>query len=96
MLDLFIESVWKVMIAGLVLGAGLPALFALGVRYSAAGTGDMAVTGTAPRSGYRALGLLCFVVVAVLVALGITVIVAAGLGKTVSFDHVFPTLVPKS
>jgi hypothetical protein len=41
------------------------------------------------------LGLVCFLAVAVLVALGITVIVAAGLGKTVSFEHIFPTLVPK-
>jgi hypothetical protein len=96
MFDLFIQSVWKVMVAGLILGAGLPALFALGVRFSAAGTGGMAVAGTAPRSGYRALGLLCFLIVVVLVALGITVIVASGLGKTVSFHHVFPTLVDKS
>ena len=96
MLDLFVQAVWKVMLAGLILGAGLPALFALGVRFNAVGAGEIAAGGSAPRSGYRALGLLCFLVVAVLVALGITVIVAAGLGKTVSFDHVFPTLVPKS
>ncbi len=32
----------------------------------------------------------------VCVALGITVIVAAGMGKEVSFEHVYPTLVPKS
>jgi hypothetical protein len=96
MFDLFVQSVWKVMVAGLILGAGLPALFALGVRLSAAGTGDMAEAHSTPRSGYRALGLLCFLVVVVLVALGITVIVASGLGKTVSFEHVLPTLVDKS
>jgi hypothetical protein len=96
MLDLFVQAVWKVMLAGLILGAGLPALFALGVRFNAVGAGEIPAGGSAPRTGYRALGLLCFLVVAVLVALGITVIVAAGLGKTVSFDHVFPTLVPKS
>jgi hypothetical protein len=95
-LDLFLQAVWKVMVAGLLLGAGLPALFALGVRFTAVGTGEMTLPTALPRAGFRALGLLCFVVVAVLVVLGITVIVAAGLGKTVSFDHVFPTLVPKS
>jgi hypothetical protein len=96
MLDLFVEAVWKVMLAGLILGAGLPALFALGVRFNATGAGEISAGGSTPRAGYRALGLLCFVVVALLVALGVTVIIAAGLGKTVSFDHIFPTLVPKS
>jgi hypothetical protein len=96
MLDLFVDAVWKVILAGLVLGAGLPALFALGVRFTATGSPDgLLVAGTAPRPAYRVLGIACFVVVAVLVALGITVIIAAGLGKTVSFEHVFPTLVPK-
>lgn len=96
MLDLFVQAVWKVMLAGLILGAGLPALFSLGVRFNAAGAGEISAGGSTPRAGYRALGLLCFVVVALVVALGVTVIIAAGLGKTVSFDHVFPTLVPKS
>ena len=94
MLELFVDAVLKIMVAGLVLGAGLPALFALGVRFSAAGA-QLAVADGSPRAGWRALGVLCFVVVAVLVALGITVIVAAGLGKTVGFDHVYPTLIPK-
>lgn len=96
MLDLFVQAAWKVMLAGLLLGAGLPALFALGVRFSATGTGEMTVPGSAPRAGYRVLGFVCFLVVGLLVVLGITVIVAAGLGKTVSFQHVFPTLVAKS
>lgn len=96
MLDLFLQAAWKVVLAGLLLGAGLPALFALGVRFSADGTGEITAPGAAPRAGFRVLGVVCFVAVAVLVALGITVIVAAGLGKTVSFEHIFPTLVPKS
>jgi hypothetical protein len=95
MLDLFVQAVWKVVLVGLLLGAGLPALFALGVRFTATGTGGMTVAGSSPRAGYRMLGIACFLAVAVLVALGVTVIVAAGLGKTVSFEHVFPTLVPK-
>jgi hypothetical protein len=96
MLDLFLQAAWKVVLAGLLLGAGLPALFALGVRFTADGTGEITAPGAAARAGFRVLGLVCFLAVAVLVALGITVIVAAGLGKTVSFEHIFPTLVPKS
>jgi hypothetical protein len=96
MLDLFFQAAWKVVLTGLLLGAGLPALFALGVRFTADGTGEITAPGAARRAGFRVLGIVCFVAVAVLVALGITVIVAAGLGKTVSFEHIFPTLVPKS
>jgi hypothetical protein len=97
MLSLFAESAWKVLVAGLVLGAGLPAVFALGVRLTAvgAGHGDVSHPVGAARPAYRALGVLCFVVAALVVALGITVVVASGFGNVVSFEHVYPTLVPK-
>lgn len=101
MLELFTQTAWKVVLAGLVLGAGLPAVFALGIRFSAAGSGEAGGTGSAGatsagRGGYRALSALCFVVVAAAVALGITVVVASGFGKMVSFEHVFPVLVDKA
>ena len=95
MLELFAETAWKVALAGLLLGAGLPAVFALGIRFSAAGSGGSAVDAPNPRAGYKALAVLCFLVVAVAVALGITVVVASGFGKMVSFEHVYPTLVDK-
>ena len=97
MLDLFFQAAWKVLVAGLVLGAGIPALFALGVRFTASGAGGeaMTVTDSAPRRGLTALGALCFLVAGLAVVLGITVIVASGFGKMVSFDQVFPTLVDK-
>ena len=97
MWSLFAESAWKVLVAGLLLGAGLPAVFALGVRLSAAGAGAGDLSGPAgpSRPGYRVAGLLCFLVAALVVALGITVVVASGFGKVVSFEHVYPTLAPK-
>jgi hypothetical protein len=101
MFDLFLQAAWKVLVAGLVLGAGIPALFALGVRFSAAGTGGEAMiatstsTSTRPNPAFKAVGALCFLVAALAVVLGITVVVASGFGKMVSFDHVFPTLVDK-
>ena len=97
MLDLFFQAAWKVLVAGLVLGAGIPALFALGVRFTAAGVGGTArdMPDTRPRTGYTVIGAACFLVAALAVVLGITVVVASGFGKMVSFDHVFPTLVDK-
>lgn len=97
MLELFVTAAWKVLIAGLVLGAGLPVIFALGVRFSAAGVGatDGNVSGSGGNAGYRVIGIACFVIVALAVALGITVIVASGFGKLVSFENIWPTLVDK-
>lgn len=97
MLELFFEAAWKVLVAGLVLGAGIPALFALGVRFTATGEGGeaMLVTGSRGRRGATALGAACFLVAGLAVVLGITVIVASGFGKMVSFEHVVPTLVDK-
>ena len=41
------------------------------------------------------LGWLCFVVVLLGVALGITYIVATGFGKVLSFEHIYPMIVDK-
>lgn len=98
MLQLFFDAAWKVLVAGLVLGAGLPALFALGIRLTSIGAPDPAAGTEA--SGSRAvpltLGSACFVLAGLAVVLGITVVVATGFGKAVSFDHVVPTLVDKA
>jgi hypothetical protein len=98
MLQLFFDAAWKVLVAGLVLGAGIPALFAAGVRFTSVGAPAGGGTATAPtsRAVPVALGWLCFTVAALAVVLGITVIVASGFGKQVSFEHVFPTIVDKA
>ena len=85
-----LDGAWRVLLAGLVLGAGLPVLFALGIRslaWSAAG-------GPARPAG-RALGYGLFTVVVIGVLLGITFIVATGFGKALSFEHIYPTIVAK-
>ena len=41
------------------------------------------------------LAALCFLVVLAGIGLGLTIILAAGQGKIVSFDHVYPTIVDK-
>jgi hypothetical protein len=89
---------WKVLLAGLILGAGLPAVFAFGVRsmaYGQGGDAEVHAVGAvpAPHLVGRAIGLLCFVIVLAAVALGITYVVATGFGRMLSFTHVYPTLV---
>ncbi|WP_410809732.1 hypothetical protein [Micromonospora sp. 067-2] len=92
---------WKILLVGLLLGAGLPALFAVGIRAMAYGAGGDAevhasgAPGPAPHPAGRAAGILCFAIVLAAIALGITFIVATGFGKTLSFEHIYPTLVDK-
>lgn len=98
MLSLFFSAAGQVALIAVLLGAGLPVLFAVGVRSFALADGS---TGTAPAPGglpaplLRALGVLCFVIVVAAVAVGLSIIIATGLGQAVSFEHVFPTFVPK-
>jgi hypothetical protein len=100
MWHLFYEAALKVSVWGLILGAGLPALFAVGVRSmiianNPQGAAEVGVRSPVPPVVNRVFGIACFVLVVAAVAIGITVIVAAGLGKQVSFEHVYPTIVPK-
>jgi hypothetical protein len=91
-----LDGAWQVLLAGLLLGAGLPSVFALGIRSLAWGTGGAAeVDDGSPHPVGRVLATLCFGVVLAGVALGITFIVASGFGMALSFEHIYPTLVEK-
>ena len=91
-----LEGALKVLLAGLLLGAGLPAVFALGIRALAYGVGgDAEVDHAPPHPVGKALAALCFAVVVGGVALGLTVVVASGVGKEVVFDPILPVLVDK-
>jgi hypothetical protein len=98
-LKLVFDASWHVLVAGLLLGAGLPTLFALGVRAGAGAADEVRPDGTVvshpPRLGGRALAGLCFSVVLFGVVIGIMVIVGAGFGMEVTFENFFPTLAPK-
>jgi len=91
------EAIWKVLLVSAVLGAGLPAVFALGIRSLAWGTGGEARAGsTSPgRSGSpvgKVLAVFLFVVVAYAIVAGLIYIIASGQGKDISFSHVVPTI----
>jgi hypothetical protein len=99
---LFLEAAGQVALIGLLLGAGLPALFAIGVRsFTLAGTagtdgtdGEITRPST-PALALRITGVLCFLLVVAAVVIGLSIIIATGFGQEVSFEHIVPTFVPK-
>jgi len=96
MLQLFGNAIGAVLVIGLVVGAGLPAVFALGIKAMAYGVGgDAGNTQAAGHPIGRVLGILCFAVVALVIAVGLAVIVSSGFGYRVEFEHIFPTFVKK-
>ena len=103
MFTLFLEAAGQVALVALVLGAGLPTLFALGVRsFTLAGSAGSPETDDETPSAsripvplLRTIGTLCYVLVVAAVAIGLSVIIATGFGQEVSFENVFPTFVPK-
>lgn len=92
-----LTGAWRVLVVSLVLGAGLPTLFAVGIRVLSLGAGEVRITETgvtAPASHPvgKILAGLCFGVVLAAVAVGITFIVVTGFGGKLSFEHVYPTI----
>ncbi|MFT3661170.1 MAG: hypothetical protein QM809_07145 [Gordonia sp. (in: high G+C Gram-positive bacteria)] len=67
------QSIAQVLAVGLVIGAGLPALFAFGMRAIAAGEGGTDATGvtTAPNPALKYLGYFLYALVAAVILLGI-------------------------
>ena len=97
-LKLVFEAAWHVLWVGLVLGAGLPLLFALGVRSMAGHTvtgEDGTVREEAGNPLGKVLAAICFLICIYGVVTGIMVIVGGGQGKIVEFHNLIPTLVPK-
>ncbi|GAA1085787.1 hypothetical protein [Tsukamurella spumae] len=96
-IKLVLESVWKILLIGLILGAGLPALFAVGVRGLAIGNGHEREDGTVhqPNPLGNVLAAVAFLIVIAAIVLGILIIVSSGFGMKVSFEHIYPTLVDK-
>ena len=96
-IKLVLESVWKILLVGLILGAGLPALFAVGVRGLAIGNGHESADGAVhkPNPLGNVLAAIAFLIVIAAIVLGILIIVSSGFGMKVSFEHIYPTLVDK-
>lgn len=96
MVSLALQGAWKVLAAGLVLGAGLPILYAFAIRGLAMAQGAGAIVGekTAKPIG-KVIWWAILLVILLAVSYGISFIVATGLGKQVTFDHIIPWFVDK-
>ncbi|ONH29138.1 hypothetical protein [Pseudofrankia asymbiotica] len=80
-----LDALWKILVLGLICGAGLPALFAIGLRaisLSGSGTAQPASAESDRIIGGNPLGIaagvLCFAVVLAAIAWGIYLIVNSG------------------
>ena len=79
MFTLFLEAAGQVAVVALLLGAGLPALFALGVRALESDRVLLAADGgeisSRASTGGKTLAVLCFGVTALAVVFGIVVVI---------------------
>ncbi|MFC9763272.1 hypothetical protein [Rhodococcus jostii] len=67
-----VDSLWQVVLIGLLFGAGLPAIFALGIRFLSLGVTTSADGHGATRTPAALFaGLACFAVVLVAIVAGI-------------------------
>jgi hypothetical protein len=77
-----LKAVGEIVVIGLLAGAGLPALFAIGVRaLGAPGKGHVTVSEDEVVGGSRAglaVAIACFLIVLAAIAYGIYIIVAFG------------------
>lgn len=89
------DAAWKVLLAGLILGSGLPALFSIGIRQlAAAHVPDSAGAGW--HAGvHKALAYAAFGLALLAVLLGLAYIVAHGFGVRIVFDGIIPVIVDK-
>lgn len=80
------ESLWQVILVGLLLGAGLPALFACGLRLLDVGsstTVDESGTATTSRNPFAVAGAAaCFAVVVLAIVTGILFLMSDFLDHT--------------
>ncbi len=85
-ISLALEGAWHVLLFGTILGAGLPTVFALGIRSLSYGVGGAAdIEAHEPHVIGKVMAGLCFAVVIVGVLAGVGVIVASGFGWEIGF-----------
>ncbi len=89
---LALQAAGQVLLAAVILGAGLPAMFSLGMRALAYGNGGSAEVEVEaqPHVLGKVLAYICFGVVIIAVMLGISWIVGTGMGYKLSFEHFLP------
>ncbi|MDR1833659.1 MAG: hypothetical protein LBQ92_03265 [Propionibacteriaceae bacterium] len=95
-----LDASWRVLLIGALIGAGLPTLFALGVKALAWGIGgdlEKHEPGEYPKPHLRGrlIAYSLFAVVVIVAACGIGYIVAHGQGWVITFDGLTPVFAHK-
>ena len=92
----YLEAITKVLVVGLILGAGLPAVFAAGMVAFSSGAGGEHPDGTvtAPNPLLKYLGLLLFVLVGAVIVIAILWITRTTIVHHFGFDP-FPFMPKK-
>ena len=92
----YLESIFKVLIVGLILGAGLPALFAVGMLSYSFGAGGEEADHLIhkPNPALKLIGILLFVFVALVIVVAIAWITRATIIHHFGVD-LFPMLPKK-
>lgn len=87
---IYLESIFKVLVVGLILGAGLPAVFALGLVAYSNGAGGTHEDGTvqAANPALKTLGLALFAFVAAVIVIAILWITKATIIHHFGFNPV--------
>jgi hypothetical protein len=86
----YAEAIFKVLAVGLVLGAGLPAVFAVGLVAFSHGSGGAEADGTttAPNPAMKALGVVLFAFVAAVIVIAILYITRTTINHHFGFNPV--------
>ena len=86
----YLEAILKVLAVGLILGAGLPAVFAIGLVAFSKGSGGVANDGTttAPNPALKFAGLLLFTLVAAVIVIAILYITKGTIQHHFGFNPV--------
>lgn len=91
---LLLDGTLQVLVIGLILGAGVPAVFSLGVRAWTWGASDVdTIVEHRPHLIAKVAAAACFLVVLGAIVLGIGIIIAGGFGLDVVWG--WPMLVEK-
>jgi hypothetical protein len=82
-----VDSLWQVVAVGLILGAGLPAIFALGLRALDSGSTTDPATATTTRKPVAVIAAgACFAVVIVAIIAGILFVMQGFLSHTFGIE----------
>lgn len=89
----YFESIFKVLVVGLILGAGLPAIFATGMLAYSFGAGGKEADGVVHKANpaLKYLGILLFIVVAFVIVTAVAWITRATIIHHFGID-LFPML----